>query len=358
VGTGTRAVWIQKGGGASGQNALYVSLQSGDILRYDGAGSTYSAWAGNPVATGLSTPDELMMSGSNLYVADLNGINEINYNGTTYGAPSLILSGSARSVRLIGTTYFVTNSTSVVQYPGSISVASASVTCNIPHHPFGIGLSNSGNVYLAEYDDGAGGGFGVQTGFPVTVLGCANTPTITATATNTILNTVTFTLTPTNTPTLNITSTFTNTATTTATSTPTHTATLTITSTTSSTFTITPTPTVSPTPNLTFTPTPTATSVPGGCTGVAIACFSYPNPALGIAMSVSCELCEPSSVVMTVFGVTGEKIAVYNYSGSSGTNLYSLDITHFAHGIYFLIVQSSGPSGSRKSGIKKFAIVR
>ncbi len=358
IGSDTRAIWLQKGGGAGGQNALYVSMQSGDILRYDGTGSSYSAWAGNPAATGLNIPDELMMSGSTLYVADLNGVNAISYNGVTYGLPSLVLTGAVSSIRQIGTTYFVTNSTSVVQYPGTINVSSASVTCNLPYHPFGVGLSNNGNVYVAQYDNGVGGGIGVQTGFAVTVLGCANTPTSTATTTNTVFNTPTFTLTPTNTPTLNVTNTSTNTATATATSTPTHTATLTVTATLSSTFTITPTPTISPTAISTGTPTATPTSVPGGCTGVAISCFSYPNPASGGTMNVSCDLCEPSSVAATVFGVTGEKIAVYNYSGSSGTNLYSLDITHFAHGIYFLIVQSSGPSGSRKSGIKKFAIVR
>ena len=75
-------------------------------------------------------------------------------------------------------------------------------------------------------------------------------------------------------------------------------------------------------------------------------------------MNVSCDLCESSSVVVTVYNITGEKIAVYNYSGSSGTNVYSLNIAPFAHGVYFLIIQSAGPSGSRKSAIKKFAVVR
>ena len=75
-------------------------------------------------------------------------------------------------------------------------------------------------------------------------------------------------------------------------------------------------------------------------------------------MSVLCDLCEPSSLIITVYNVAAEKIATYNFLGSSGSNIYSLNIAGFAHGVYFLMIQSSGPSGSRQSGVKKFAVVR
>jgi hypothetical protein len=75
-------------------------------------------------------------------------------------------------------------------------------------------------------------------------------------------------------------------------------------------------------------------------------------------MNVFCVLCEPGSVVITVYNVAAEKIAIYNYSGSDGSNVYSLNIIGFAHGVYFFMMQSTGPSGNRQSGIKKFAIIR
>ncbi len=75
-------------------------------------------------------------------------------------------------------------------------------------------------------------------------------------------------------------------------------------------------------------------------------------------MNVLCNLCEPSSVTMTVYNTAAERIAIYNQPGTDGANVYSVNIASFAHGIYFLLVQSSGPSGSRKSNVMKFAVVR
>lgn len=75
-------------------------------------------------------------------------------------------------------------------------------------------------------------------------------------------------------------------------------------------------------------------------------------------MDVLCNLCEPSSVTLTVYNTAAERIAVYTEAGGDGANVYSMNIANFAHGIYFLLVQSSGPSGSRKSNVMKFAVVR
>jgi hypothetical protein len=91
---------------------------------------------------------------------------------------------------------------------------------------------------------------------------------------------------------------------------------------------------------------------------VPIAGYSYPNPATGGTMNISCVLCEFSTVTIAVYNVAAEKIASYDFSGANGTNVYSLNITGFSHGVYFFIIQSSGPSGNRKSNIEKFAIVR
>jgi hypothetical protein len=92
--------------------------------------------------------------------------------------------------------------------------------------------------------------------------------------------------------------------------------------------------------------------------GVPIDSYSYPNPASGGTMSLFCDLCESSTVVITVYNVAAEKIATYNYPGSDGSNVYSLNIAGFAHGVYFFMMQSTGPSGNRQSGVKKFAIIR
>jgi hypothetical protein len=92
--------------------------------------------------------------------------------------------------------------------------------------------------------------------------------------------------------------------------------------------------------------------------GIAISGYPYPNPATGNTMNLLCDLCESSSVVVSVYNVAAEKVATYNYAGFSGANIYSLDIGGLAHGVYYLMIRSNGPSGSRKSNIDKFAVIR
>jgi hypothetical protein len=210
----------------------------------------------------------------------------------------------------------------------------------------GIAVDSLGNVYVTGYTgtnsfpttsgafqktDG-GGSDAFVTKFDVSSF-------YTPTSTNTVTPTNTFTSTPTTT------GTFTKTPTVTATNTATHTFTFAFTGTFSNTPTVTvtatftPTPTTSPTPTLTQTHTITETpsAITGGCVGIPITAYSYPNPAIGGAMSVWCDLCETSTVNITVYNVAAERIASYDFSGSNGSNVYSLNIAEFAHGIYFLI---------------------
>jgi hypothetical protein len=44
--------------------------------------------------------------------------------------------------------------------------------------------------------------------------------------------------------------------------------------------------------------------------------------------------------------------------GANGTNIFSLDISGYSHGIYFYIVRVVGPSGPRASRPTKFSIIR
>jgi hypothetical protein len=195
---------------------------------------------------------------------------------------------------------------------------------------------------------------------PTNTATCTGTNSATQTATNTATNPPLVTSTFTHTPTLTPTSTTTNTVTQTMTNTPTRTVTATMTNSFTNTPTLTLTLTITPTPTITSTLTVTPSPIVGfgDCSGLPIAGYSYPNPATGGNMSVLCNLCETSSVSIAVYNMVAEKIANYDFLGSSGTNIYSLNIGGFAHGIYFLIIQSSGPSGNRKSGIQKFAVVR
>jgi hypothetical protein len=75
-------------------------------------------------------------------------------------------------------------------------------------------------------------------------------------------------------------------------------------------------------------------------------------------MNLTCNLCEPSSVVVTVYNTAAERVAIYDEQGESGANIYSLNISSFSHGVYFILIQSTGPSGGRKSNTMKFAVVR
>ncbi|HTA75786.1 MAG TPA: T9SS type A sorting domain-containing protein [bacterium] len=304
----------------SAGTTLYVSeYNTGEVLAYPISGGVLSNVTPQIVVSGLSHLYQIAEHSGNYYLAEGSGPNWEEYNVGSGGSWSLV--GGCSGVSAEG--------------------ASA------------IAVDSTGSVYEALYNSPD----------EILKIDCLFTVTSTMTATNTATNIATST--PTNTATQTVTTTATNSATNTPliTSTFTSTATNTNTATPSATFTITPTPTITSTFTITATSTPvsvtpTPTPVPGGCVGSPIDGYTYPNPASGGTMNLSCNLCESSTVVVTVYNVAGEKTGTYNYLGVSGTNVFAVNISGFSYGIYFLKMQSTGPSGSRQSVIKKFAITR
>jgi len=278
----------------SAGTTLYVSeINTGEVLAYPISGGVVNNVTPQVVVSGLSRLYQIYEHSGNYYLAEGPGPNWEEYSVGSGGAWSLV--GGCSGVSTEGAS--------------------------------GIAVDSAGSVYVARYNS------------PDEILkfGCLFTVTSTMTATNTATSTATNT--PTHTPTATVTNTATNSPTNTPaiTSTFTATATSTKTATPSPTFTITPTPTVTVTLALTATPTVTLTPtpVPGGCVGSPIEGYTYPNPASGGTMNLSCNLCESSTVVVSVYNVAGEKTGTYNYVGVSGTNVFSVNISGFSYGIYF-----------------------
>jgi len=94
-------LWFQQGGGANGQNALYVQTENGFVYRYDGTGSSYTLAA--TVVSGINDMSDLTMNsaGTTLYIAETGipsvqpgQIDAYSYNGTTYSLQTSPLTGS------------------------------------------------------------------------------------------------------------------------------------------------------------------------------------------------------------------------------------------------------------------------
>jgi len=88
-----------------------------------------------------------------------------------------------------------------------------------------------------------------------------------------------------------------------------------------------------------------------------MAAYPYPNPASGSSMNVYCSLCEPGLVTVSVYNTASERIGVYTFSGETGSNVTSVNIGGFVHGIYYLLLKSKGASGTRRSNMVKFSVI-
>jgi hypothetical protein len=347
---------------------VYVAPDSAScsIYEYNSAGALVATLTQDATGPGIQVPTGLCTNsaGTTLYVSELNEGEILAYpisGGVVSNVtPQVVLSGVSHMYQIsqYGGNYYLAEGPgpSWAEYSvgsgGLWSTVVASCTGASGFFGYGgIAVDSTGSVYVA-YEPSPD---------EILKLGCAytSTPTTTSTmtATNTATQTATNTLTNTATNTPVLTSTFTSTATSTKTATPSFTFTLTPSPTITVTATLTPSATITTTPT-SLSVTPTSTSVPGGCVGSPIEGYTYPNPVLGSTMSLSCNLCEASNVMVTLYNVAGEKAATYNYSGSSGTNIFTVNINGFAYGIYYLTIQSTGPSGSRRSATKKFAITR
>jgi len=75
-------------------------------------------------------------------------------------------------------------------------------------------------------------------------------------------------------------------------------------------------------------------------------------------MNLLYVLCESSTVQIKVFNSAAQWVGSFTTEGSSGSNVYPMDISSFSYGVYFYLLQSTGPSGTRKSNPVKFAVVR
>ncbi len=89
-----------------------------------------------------------------------------------------------------------------------------------------------------------------------------------------------------------------------------------------------------------------------------MAAYPYPNPASGNNMNVYCSLCEPGTVTVTLYKTASERVGASTFRGQSGSNVTSVNISGYVHGVYYLFVRSVGVSGTRKSGMVKFAVER
>ena len=188
--------------------------------------------------------------------------------------------------------------------------------------------------------------------------GCSFTSTPTDTATPTFSNTPANSFTPTATSTNTVSNTPTNTPTATASNTATSTSTVTGTPTLtpSPTSTGTPTPTPTPTATFLFSPTPTPPFTAGDCS--TIETYAYPDPVPGNSMKFLFVRCEAGAVKIRVYNPAVGLAASYATTGAPGPNVYPVDASVFSHGVYYYFVESSGPSGGRRSKPTKFAVTR
>jgi hypothetical protein len=319
----------------------------------------------------LNTPRGLCTNsaGTTLYVSETGDTQIIGYsivgNVVTSSAQVVLTSDIGWQISGYGGNYYVAEQNKWSEYSaGSGGLWSLVTSCPVTISTDAIALDSIGTVYIAPLDPG----------YELLKLGCAPTATSTASSTNTATNTATCTSTQTSTPTRTGTSTSTvqptNTVTNTASFTVTQSSTATLipteTSTATSTRTFTRTPSSTNTVALTNTPTvsltptfsPTLTAVPGGCIDIPMAAYPYPNPASGSSMNIYCSLCEPGSVTVSIFNAAAERVGVSTFDGQTGSNVASVNISNFAHGVYYLLIRSKGTSGTRKSGVVKFAVVR
>ncbi len=194
------------------------------------------------------------------------------------------------------------------------------------------------------------------------------TPTCTATITDT--NTPTMTATTTDTPT--ITDTITSTDSPTITATPTVTLTPTVTDTPTNSLTVTdtltstdsPTPTNSPTvtSTSTITETPTATLTPTSTTGLPTSpgsSYIYPAPVIGGSANISYNMVGSGHMYLRIYNLAGELAATFDDVKPAGQQTSFLNLSGFAQGVYFYILQIQYDSGVwDKQQPRKFIVLR
>ncbi len=120
-----------------------------------------------------------------------------------------------------------------------------------------------------------------------------------------------------------------------------------------------PTPYPTATPSITRSPTPTATITPTfvPC-GQMIDTYAYPDPAPGNSLTIMIELCENGTGNLRIYDAAARLVQNIAITGNAGVNHYPLDLTGYAHGIYYYLVDTNGPSGKQTSSTHKFAVVR
>ena len=87
--------------------------------------------------------------------------------------------------------------------------------------------------------------------------------------------------------------------------------------------------------------------------------YSFPNPALGDAVTFKCYLRDDADITIDVFNIAGERIASLTNSGIGGMRLETRwDITNIASGVYIYKFEAkSKETGDKKHVVKKQAIV-
>lgn len=300
--------------------SVYFSTPNGQVLQYNGSTTIYAAAAtyGNPGT--LNSPNEIAKIGNFLYVADTNNLQIVKFNTNPPNPIPVtvltnLLNPSGFRTDQAGNIYVVEdNSGNSPEYLDEFS-SDFSVEFQCPLPALGMwcaSVNDLGQVFVSPFNGSA-----------VTLLQGCGTSAL-----------------PTATPTL------TSTATVTATSTSTKTVAVSPTVT----LTATPTPTISATPTV-LTATPTAPD--GSCDQS----YAYPDPVTGPSMKIHLHLCETAQVTILFYNTAGENIGQTVEAASQGPNDFTLQVSGWAYGIYYYLIQVNSASGTRRLKPQKFAII-